>query len=123
MENPILPDLVVAQSQHLQVFKLPDAARNFSEAIVVQQELAQRAVRSNKRELFYSVVAQVIVGQTQGPQAGPQVTEREGWDVTDAVVLEGQITKRARQVQRNGSEQVVRQIQGFQGPEEIQCIE
>lgn len=38
------------------------------------------------------------MGQTQGPQAGPQVTEREGWDVTDAVVLEGQITKRARQV-------------------------
>lgn len=36
MENPILPDLVVAQSQHLQVFKLPDAVRNFSEAIVVQ---------------------------------------------------------------------------------------
>lgn len=36
MENPVLPDLVVAQSQHLQVFKLPDAARNFSEAIVVQ---------------------------------------------------------------------------------------
>lgn len=36
MENPILPDLVVAQSQHLQVFKLPDAARNFSQAIVVQ---------------------------------------------------------------------------------------
>lgn len=38
------------------------------------------------------------MGQTQGPQARPQVTEREGWDVTDVVVLEGQITKRARQI-------------------------
>lgn len=36
MENPILPDLIVAQSQHLQVFKLSDAARNLSKAIVVQ---------------------------------------------------------------------------------------
>lgn len=36
LENPILPDLIVVQSQHLQVLKLPDAARDLSELIVVQ---------------------------------------------------------------------------------------
>ena len=39
MESAILPDLVVIQPQHLQVLKLSNAARDFPQTIVVQQEL------------------------------------------------------------------------------------
>lgn len=53
----------------------------------------------------------------EGLQAGPQVTEGEGGDVTDSVVLEGQFTEKARQIHRDSGELVVGQVQGFQGPE------
>lgn len=62
MKSAILPDLVVVQSQHLQVLKLPNAARNLSQAIVVQRQLTEWTVRSNKRELFYTFIAQGVVG-------------------------------------------------------------
>lgn len=48
------------------------------------------------------------------------MTEHEGGDVTDVVVLEGQFTEMARQVERHGDELVVGQVQGFQGPERKQ---
>lgn len=43
--------------------------------------------------------------------------------MTDVVVLEGQFTEMARQVERHGDELVVGQVQGFQGPERKQTEE
>lgn len=37
--------------------------------------------------------------------------------MTDVVVLEGQFTEIARQIERHGGELVVGQVQGLQGPE------
>lgn len=43
--------------------------------------------------------------------------------MADVVVLEGQFTEMARQVERHGGEVVVGQVQGFQGPERKQTEE
>ena len=54
----------------------------------------------------------------EGLQAGPHVTEREGGDVTDVVVLEAQFVEASRKIHRDRSEAVVGQVQGLQGSEE-----
>lgn len=63
------------------------------------------------------------MGQVEGLQAGPQVTEREGRDVADFVVLEGEFTERTGQVHWDRGELVVGQVQGFQRPGETNHME
>lgn len=58
------------------------------------------------------------MGETEGLQPGPQVTEREGRDAADVVVLEGQIAERAWQIHGDRGEVVVGEVQGFQRPKE-----
>lgn len=57
------------------------------------------------------------MGQTEGLQAGPHVTEREGGDATDVVVLEAQFVEMARQVHWDRGEPVVGHVQCLQGSE------
>lgn len=45
------------------------------------------------------------------------MTEGEGGDVTDVVVLEGQFLETAWQIHRDRGEPVVGQVQGLQGAE------
>lgn len=45
------------------------------------------------------------------------MTEREGRDVIDVVVLEFQFEETARQIHWDRGELVVGQVQGFKGPE------
>lgn len=89
LKEEILPDVVVVQPQHSQAFKLSDERRDFLQMVVVQQQLAHGAVRTNKRGSVRAAITQAVVGQLQGLQARPQVVEGEGGDVTDVVVSQG----------------------------------
>lgn len=109
--------MVVVQPQHFQAFKLSDEWRHFLQTVVVQQELAHRAVRSNKRGSVRAAVAELVVGQLEGLQARTQVAEGEGRDVKDVVVSQGQLTEAAGQICGDGGELVGGQVQRFQRPE------
>lgn len=60
-----LPDLVVAQTQHLQPLEAQEAMRDGLQLVVIQQQLGQGGLQAQEGHAMDAVGMQAVVGQVQ----------------------------------------------------------
>lgn len=111
-----LPDLVVAQAQHLQGPEAQEALWDGLQLVVVQEQLGQGGLQAQEGHALDAVLTRAIVGKMQDLQARLHVREHIAGDALDAVVVQCQAAEAPGQEGGHVHQPVVRQVQGFQLP-------
>lgn len=85
-----LPNLIVAQVQHLQTLKAQEATRDGLQLVVIQQLLCQGGTQDREGHTMDAIGAKPVVGQVQELEAWFHVCEHIARGALSEVVMQHQ---------------------------------